>query len=55
MAHQGPQVVVNVSLEGPDGDYDQHVTFLHHDFRIVRMGTNGDVDAAEALVAKWAE
>ena len=47
-------VVVNVSLEGPDRDYDEHVTFLHHDFRIVRMGTNGDVAAAEDLVEKWA-
>jgi predicted amino acid dehydrogenase len=49
-----PAVVVNVSLEGPDRDYDEHVTFLHHDFRIVRMGTNGDVAAAEELVRKWA-
>jgi predicted amino acid dehydrogenase len=49
-----PALVVNVSLEGADGDYDQHVTFLHHDFRIVRMGTNGDVRAAEELVRKWA-
>jgi predicted amino acid dehydrogenase len=49
-----PALVVNVSLEGADQDYDEHVTFLHHDFRIVRMGTNGDVGAAEELVRKWA-
>lgn len=49
-----PLVVVNVSLETPEGDYDEHVTFLHHAFRIVRMGTNGDVGAAEELVRKWA-
>jgi predicted amino acid dehydrogenase len=47
-------LVVNVSLEGPERDYDAHVTFLHHHFRIVRMGTNGDVVAAEELVRKWA-
>ena len=49
-----PALVVNVSLTGSDRDYDEHVTFLQHDFRIVRLGTNGDVAAAEALVRKWA-
>lgn len=49
-----PALVVNVSLEGAEQDYDEHVTFLHHDFRLVRMGTNGDVGAAEELVRKWA-
>jgi predicted amino acid dehydrogenase len=50
-----PLLVVNVSLTGPDQDYDEHVAFLQHDFRIVRMGTSGDVAAAEALVHKWAD
>ena len=50
-----PLLVVNVSLTGSDRDYDEHVTFLQHDFRIVRMGTSGDVAAAEALVRKWAD
>ncbi|HEU5304553.1 MAG TPA: hypothetical protein VFU40_07910 [Gemmatimonadales bacterium] len=50
-----PTLVVNVSLTGSDRDYDEHVTFLHHDFRIVRMGTNGDIAAAEELVGKWAD
>ncbi len=54
MPATSPLVVVNVSLETPEGDYDEHVTFLHHAFRIVRMGTNGDVGAAEELVRKWA-
>ena len=54
MPATSPRVVVNVSLETPEGDYDEHVTFLHHAFRIVRMGTNGDVGAAEELVRKWA-
>jgi predicted amino acid dehydrogenase len=47
-------LIVQVSLTNSERDYDEHVTFLHHDFRIVRIGTNGDVDAAEALVRKWA-
>ncbi|HSK25378.1 MAG TPA: hypothetical protein VK894_00525 [Jiangellales bacterium] len=50
-----PDLVVNVSLTGPDRDYDEHVTFLQHDFRLVRVGTSGDVAAAEDLVRKWAE
>lgn len=54
MPATSPRVVVNVSLETPEGDYDEHVTFLHHAFRIVRMGTSGDVGAAEELVRKWA-
>jgi len=48
-------LVVNVSLTGSDRDYDEHVTFLQHDFRIVRIGTNGDIAAAEELVRKWAD
>ena len=47
-------LIVHVSLTDSERDYDEYVTFLHHDFRILRMGTNGDVAAAEALVRKWA-
>ena len=47
-------LIVHVSLTDSDRDFDEYVTFLHHDFRILRMGTNGDVAAAEALVRKWA-
>ncbi len=50
-----PTLIVHVSLTGSERDFDEYVTFLHHDFRIVRMGTNGDVVAAEALVRKWAD
>jgi predicted amino acid dehydrogenase len=55
MSGANPILIVQVSLTGSDRDYDEHVTFLEHDFRIVRMGTNGDVAAAEALVRKWAD
>jgi predicted amino acid dehydrogenase len=47
-------LVVNVSLTGPDRDYDEKLSFLGHDIRVVRVGTNGDVAAAEAEVVEWA-
>jgi predicted amino acid dehydrogenase len=50
-----PAVIVNVSLAGSDRDYDQHVTFLEQEFHLRRIGTNGDVAAAEELVRKWAD
>jgi predicted amino acid dehydrogenase len=49
-----PHLVVNVSLADSGRDYDEHVTFLQQDFRLVRVGTTGDVGAAEALVREWA-
>lgn len=55
MPGASPTLIVNVSLTGSERDYDEHVTFLQHDFRIVRVGTNGDVASAEELVRKWAE
>ena len=48
------RVVVNISLMGPDGDYDTRGTFLGERFRILRRGTAGDVEAARALVREWA-
>jgi predicted amino acid dehydrogenase len=50
-----PLLVVNISLTGPERDYDEQVTFLGRAVRIVRIGTSGDVDAAEGLVRTWAE
>ncbi|MGB7981018.1 MAG: hypothetical protein WCF36_09540 [Candidatus Nanopelagicales bacterium] len=46
--------VVNVSLAGSDRDYDHTVTFLDREFHLRRIGTDGDVHAAEELVRKWA-
>jgi predicted amino acid dehydrogenase len=54
MPEVNPTLIVHVSLTGSERDYNKDVTFLQHDFRIMRMGTNGDVAAAEALVRKWA-
>jgi hypothetical protein len=42
-SHRATRLVVNVSLAGSDRDYDEHVTFLDHDFRIAASGPNGDV------------
>ncbi|HYO18862.1 MAG TPA: dehydrogenase [Dermatophilaceae bacterium] len=55
MPDANPILIVHISLTGSERDYDEHVSFLHHEFRIVRMGTNGDVAAAESLVQKWAD
>ena len=48
-----PLLVVNVSLTGPDRDYDETVTFHGRKIRVVRLGTGGDVAAAEDLVREW--
>ena len=55
MPGSDPAIIVNVSLTGPERDYDETVTFLEQDFRLVRIGTSGDVDAAEELVREWAD
>jgi predicted amino acid dehydrogenase len=49
-----PLLVVNVSLAGPERDHDERVTFLDREFRLVRVGTSGDVVDAERLVRRWA-
>lgn len=54
MPPSDPRLVVDVSLSGPDRDYDRTVSFLHHDVRIVRIGTGGDIAAAEKEVRAWA-
>lgn len=48
-----PLVVVNVSLTGPDRDFDEQVTLFERPFRIIRVGTAGDITAAEDLVRSW--
>jgi predicted amino acid dehydrogenase len=46
-------VVVNISLSGPGGDFDEQVEFLGRPFRIVRVGTEGSVGAAVAELERW--
>lgn len=50
MSRTADPLIVNVSLAGRDRDYDETVTFLGRRFRIRRIGTEGDVAAAEELV-----
>jgi predicted amino acid dehydrogenase len=54
MSRTRPTLVIDVSLADPAGDYDERVTFLRRPFRIVRFGTDGDLDAAAELVRTWA-
>jgi predicted amino acid dehydrogenase len=49
-----PTLIVEVSLLDASGDFDEQVVFLGHTVRILRVGTNGRVDAARALVRNWA-
>ncbi len=53
MTEDQPAIIVNVSLADSDRDFDEEVTFLEHDFRLVRVGTDGNVTAAEELVREW--
>jgi predicted amino acid dehydrogenase len=50
-----PTLVVEISPADAQHDLDERVRFLDRDFRIVRLGTDGDQAAAVALVAEWAE
>ncbi|MCU0297675.1 MAG: hypothetical protein MUF33_04040 [Candidatus Nanopelagicales bacterium] len=51
--NQETRVVVDVSLADSDRNYDATVSFLEQDFRIVRIGADGDVDQAEEMVKQW--
>ncbi len=53
MARTNRLVVVNVTMQGNEWDYDEKVTFAGRNFRLVRVGTKGDLQAAEDLVWKW--
>jgi len=49
------KIVVNVSFQNDEWDYDERVTVAGHRFRLVRVGTSGNVDAALESVRRWAE
>jgi predicted amino acid dehydrogenase len=55
MARPRRTLVVDVSLADSAGDYTADVTFLQRRFRLMRIGTDGDVDAAASLVRTWAD
>ena len=53
MAERSQSLVVNISLSGPERDYDESVEFLGRNFRIVRVGTGGSVKRATEELRKW--
>ena len=51
---RGPhKVVVNVTFQDDAWDYDERVSLGGHEFRLVRVGTGGDAEAAEDHVWRW--
>ncbi|HSF98239.1 MAG TPA: dehydrogenase [Ornithinibacter sp.] len=46
-------LVVEISLGSSARDHDLRVEFLHRQYRLLRLGTDGDVDTAETLVRRW--
>ena len=53
MTAHSQSLVVNISLSGPERDYDQSVEFLGRAFRIVRVGTGGSVKRTIEELRKW--
>ena len=55
MGPRTQMTVVNVTLQGDEWDYDEVVTLAGRRFRLVRIGTSGDAQAAETNVGRWAD
>jgi predicted amino acid dehydrogenase len=53
MSEDPPIRIVNVSLTGPERDYDRVVELFGRQFRLTRIGTAGDIALAERLVRIW--
>lgn len=53
MSARQPIQVVNLSLGGSERDYDERVTFLGHDFHIVRVAAGADAGSAVELARTW--
>jgi predicted amino acid dehydrogenase len=53
MPPRKPKTVVNVTFQGDEWNYDEVVSLGGHRFRLVRVGTSGDAEAAEDLVWRW--
>ncbi len=49
------KIVVNVSFQGDEWDYDERVTLAGHRLRLVRVGTSGNAESVEDSVRRWAE
>ena len=48
-----PLLVVDISLGSSARDHDVTVDFLDRPYRLLRMGTDGDLGTAESLVRRW--
>jgi len=48
-----PQIktVVSISLGDSKDNYDFHTRFLQQEFRVIRVGVEGDIEAAESLIS----
>ncbi len=55
MAPRTHTTVVNVSFQGDEWDYDERVTVAGQRYRLVRVGTSGDAEAARGHIRRWAE
>jgi predicted amino acid dehydrogenase len=53
MTKREHSTVVNVTFQGDERDYDVRVTLGGRRFRLVRVGTGGDVEAAEDHIRGW--
>ena len=49
-----PTLIVDVSLLGHEGDFEERVTLLGKPYRLLRIGTNGRVQEVQDLVETWA-
>ncbi len=47
------KTVVNISLGPSKDDYDFTPRFLGKDFRVIRLGADGDIDRVADLLAEW--
>jgi predicted amino acid dehydrogenase len=47
--------IVNVTLGGGEWDFDERVEIAGARYRVVRVGADGDVDAAGELVERWTD
>ncbi len=48
-------LVVEISLGSSARDHDVEVEFLERPYRLVRLGTDGDLRTAQTLVRRWCE
>lgn len=45
--------IVSISLGSSSDDYEFETEFMGHDFRVRRIGTDGDVDKAADFIREW--